>query len=139
MHRIEWSRGPVLSCASATCNTIEAVKRKRQYTTVLLVAYTRGERGCVTRDHPVFVAMLTVMSLLAQVFVSKGSFLAPCTFSILSYCPLSSRKPSIDLVCPQAFYVCHGDGRGEGMLCPNGTIFSQELLVCDWWFNVDCK
>ncbi|KAK3925751.1 U-scoloptoxin(01)-Cw1a [Frankliniella fusca] len=39
----------------------------------------------------------------------------------------------------QAFYVCHGDGRGEAMLCPNGTIFSQEVLVCDWWFNVDCK
>merc|ERR1712106_1263659 len=23
-------------------------------------------------------------------------------------------------------------------LCPNGTIFNQELFVCDWWFNVDC-
>merc|ERR1712107_546691 len=23
-------------------------------------------------------------------------------------------------------------------LCPNGTIFNQELFNCDWWFNVDC-
>jgi hypothetical protein len=23
-------------------------------------------------------------------------------------------------------------------LCPNGTIFSQVLLTCDWWFNVKC-
>lgn len=24
-------------------------------------------------------------------------------------------------------------------LCPNGTIFNQELFNCDWWFNVDCE
>ena len=24
-------------------------------------------------------------------------------------------------------------------LCPNGTLFQQEYLVCDWWFNVDCS
>uniref|UniRef100_A0A0K8S3F9 Chitin-binding type-2 domain-containing protein n=1 Tax=Lygus hesperus TaxID=30085 RepID=A0A0K8S3F9_LYGHE len=23
-------------------------------------------------------------------------------------------------------------------LCPNGTIFSQVALTCDWWFNVKC-
>ena len=23
-------------------------------------------------------------------------------------------------------------------LCPNGTIFNQEVFTCDWWFNVDC-
>jgi len=23
-------------------------------------------------------------------------------------------------------------------LCPNGTIFNQQLFNCDWWFNVDC-
>ncbi|XP_065211312.1 putative mediator of RNA polymerase II transcription subunit 12 [Planococcus citri] len=38
----------------------------------------------------------------------------------------------------QVFYICNGDGAGEPMLCPNGTLFSQELLVCDWWYNVDC-
>ena len=25
------------------------------------------------------------------------------------------------------------------MLCPNGTIFNQEVFVCDWWFNFDCS
>ena len=24
-------------------------------------------------------------------------------------------------------------------LCPNGTLFNQEVFVCDWWFNVDCE
>lgn len=24
-------------------------------------------------------------------------------------------------------------------LCPNGTIFNQQLFNCDWWFNVDCS
>jgi len=24
-------------------------------------------------------------------------------------------------------------------LCPNGTIFNQQLFNCDWWFNVDCQ
>ncbi|XP_054273206.1 uncharacterized protein LOC128993371 [Macrosteles quadrilineatus] len=38
----------------------------------------------------------------------------------------------------QVFYICVGDGPGEPMLCPNGTIFSQDFLVCDWWYNVDC-
>ena len=24
-------------------------------------------------------------------------------------------------------------------LCPNGTIFSQELFTCVWWFDFDCE
>jgi hypothetical protein len=24
-------------------------------------------------------------------------------------------------------------------LCPNGTIFLQSKLTCDWWFKVDCQ
>ncbi|XP_075227249.1 uncharacterized protein LOC142327796 [Lycorma delicatula] len=38
----------------------------------------------------------------------------------------------------QVFFMCVGDGPGEAMLCPNGTLFSQDFLVCDWWYNVDC-
>ena len=42
----------------------------------------------------------------------------------------------------QAFHICAGDGTGSltrySFLCPNGTLFSQQYLVCDWWFNVDC-
>lgn len=24
-------------------------------------------------------------------------------------------------------------------MCPNGTIFQQSQLICDWWFKVDCS
>lgn len=27
----------------------------------------------------------------------------------------------------------------DGFLCPNGTLFNQQVFVCDWWFNVDCS
>lgn len=23
-------------------------------------------------------------------------------------------------------------------LCPNGTLFQQQIFNCDWWYNVDC-
>merc|ERR1712106_195805 len=43
----------------------------------------------------------------------------------------------------QAFHICANDGRGGltkySFICPNGTIFNQQVLVCDWWFNVDCS
>ena len=45
----------------------------------------------------------------------------------------------------QAYHVCADDGGGEGgklkysFLCPNGTLFSQQYFICDWWFNVDCS
>ncbi|KAK7872604.1 hypothetical protein R5R35_001941 [Gryllus longicercus] len=39
----------------------------------------------------------------------------------------------------QVFYICPGDGRGKAMLCPNGTVFNQDVSVCDWWFNVKCS
>ena len=43
----------------------------------------------------------------------------------------------------QPFHVCTADGHGGltkySFLCPNGTLFQQEYLVCDWWFNVDCS
>ncbi|RXG73535.1 hypothetical protein Avbf_08025 [Armadillidium vulgare] len=39
----------------------------------------------------------------------------------------------------QVFHVCHADHRKDSFLCPNGTIFHQLRLVCDWWYNVDCS
>ena len=39
----------------------------------------------------------------------------------------------------QAFYICQVDGRQDDFICPNGTIFNQELFVCDWWYNFDCS
>ena len=45
----------------------------------------------------------------------------------------------------QVFHVC-GHSRGVtnhntfySFLCPNGTIFNQLYLICDWWFNVNCE
>jgi hypothetical protein len=26
----------------------------------------------------------------------------------------------------------------ESFLCPNGTIYSQERRVCEWYYDVDC-
>jgi len=37
----------------------------------------------------------------------------------------------------QVFHIC-ADGRKISFLCPNGTIFRQSHLICDWWWTVDC-
>ncbi|KAG8193524.1 hypothetical protein JTE90_003735 [Oedothorax gibbosus] len=38
----------------------------------------------------------------------------------------------------QVFHNCDSDGQRHSFLCPNGTVFRQELLICDWWYNVMC-
>uniref|UniRef100_A0A182IZC0 Uncharacterized protein n=1 Tax=Anopheles atroparvus TaxID=41427 RepID=A0A182IZC0_ANOAO len=41
----------------------------------------------------------------------------------------------------QVFRVCantDSTGRGFAFLCPNGTLFNQRHLVCDWYTNVRC-
>merc|ERR1712025_261750 len=43
----------------------------------------------------------------------------------------------------QPFHICANDGAGGlttySVLCPNGTIFNQNVFICDWWFNFDCS
>ncbi|XP_011251811.1 uncharacterized protein LOC105248621 [Camponotus floridanus] len=39
----------------------------------------------------------------------------------------------------QAFHICQHGGRKDSFLCPNGTLFNQERLVCAWWNTVDCS
>ena len=45
----------------------------------------------------------------------------------------------------QSYHICLPDPANintlhpVSFLCPNGTIFNQGVLVCDWWFNVDCS
>ncbi|GAB6019516.1 hypothetical protein CHUAL_001092, partial [Chamberlinius hualienensis] len=39
----------------------------------------------------------------------------------------------------QVYHVCQSDERRESSLCVNGTVFNQESLACDWWYNVDCS
>lgn len=38
----------------------------------------------------------------------------------------------------QVFHICEG-GKKISFLCPNGTIFQQSDLICDWWFRVNCN
>lgn len=37
----------------------------------------------------------------------------------------------------KVFHICEG-GKKISFLCPNGTIFQQTELICDWWFKVNC-
>ncbi|XP_039759587.1 uncharacterized protein LOC120633445 [Pararge aegeria] len=41
----------------------------------------------------------------------------------------------------QVFRVCtFGSTYGfQSFICPNGTLFNQAVLVCDWWMKVNCK
>nr|XP_027236368.1 uncharacterized protein LOC113827665 isoform X1 [Penaeus vannamei] len=38
----------------------------------------------------------------------------------------------------QLYHVCEAHDM-TSYLCPNGTIFNQEIFACDWWFSVDCS
>lgn len=35
--------------------------------------------------------------------------------------------------------LCHIYFTGFAFLCPNGTLFNQQVFVCDWHYHVDCK
>ncbi|XP_043464875.1 uncharacterized protein LOC122500160 [Leptopilina heterotoma] len=39
----------------------------------------------------------------------------------------------------QVWHYCDLNGGKSSFLCPNGTIFNQVALTCDWWFNVKCE
>ena len=39
----------------------------------------------------------------------------------------------------QVFHVCGRRGEKYSFLCPNGTIFHQNYLTCDFWYNSDCS
>merc|ERR1711892_1658778 len=38
----------------------------------------------------------------------------------------------------QVFHVCSRPRVFHSFLCPNGTIFHQTYLTCDFWYNSDC-
>ena len=38
----------------------------------------------------------------------------------------------------QVWHQCFAD-RTWAFLCPNGTIFNQEIFTCVWWFDFDCS
>ena len=43
----------------------------------------------------------------------------------------------------QMYHMCVSSTNGEfkkfSFLCPNGTIFDQDKLACNRWFDVDCS
>lgn len=51
--------------------------------------------------------------------------------------PLPGYYADIEAQC-QVFHIC-ALNRTFDFLCPNGTIFSQESLVCVWWNQFDCQ
>ncbi|VVC99558.1 unnamed protein product [Leptidea sinapis] len=51
--------------------------------------------------------------------------------------PALPRIPNTGFNCKNVFHICD-TSRKISFLCPNGTIFSQSHLICDWWFKVDC-
>ncbi|KAK4003226.1 hypothetical protein OUZ56_005006 [Daphnia magna] len=38
----------------------------------------------------------------------------------------------------QVWHYCSQEGLVDSFLCPNGTIYSQERRVCEWYYDVDC-
>ncbi|KAG7187944.1 hypothetical protein KM043_013906 [Ampulex compressa] len=44
----------------------------------------------------------------------------------------------IEELLTNVFHICD-NGRKISFLCPNGTIFQQSQLICDWWFKVNCS
>lgn len=51
--------------------------------------------------------------------------------------PLPGYYADIEAQC-QVFHIC-ALNTTFNFLCPNGTIFSQEALVCVWWNQFDCN
>ena len=38
----------------------------------------------------------------------------------------------------QAYHVCH-NRRKDTFMCPTGTLFNQQIMACDFWYNVNCE
>lgn len=53
---------------------------------------------------------------------------------------LDTESSSLSQYLPpfQVFHVCEPGNAQHDFLCPEGTIFNQKYIVCDWWYNVDC-
>ena len=85
------------------------------------------------------------------------NYLTPTTKTIsgepgLDY-PIYTRAPDTPFSCSsrpdglyadvdsrcQSWHQCLGPDRMWTFLCPNGTIFNQEIFTCVWWFDYDCQ
>ncbi|ROT62730.1 hypothetical protein C7M84_019398 [Penaeus vannamei] len=52
--------------------------------------------------------------------------------------PMSRGSRLLLLPAARVFHVCEPGNAQHDFLCPEGTIFNQKYIVCDWWYNVDC-
>jgi len=81
-----------------------------------------GEPG---RDYPILAGVKeTSFSCLGLTF---GGYYADPETSCQQYSVCLRNQGDTSKLTPVHF------------LCPNGTMFKQELFTCDWWFNVDCE
>ena len=37
----------------------------------------------------------------------------------------------------QTYFICHS-GRKDDFTCPEGTLFDEDLMTCDFWYRVNC-
>ncbi|XP_055944498.1 uncharacterized protein LOC129975461 [Argiope bruennichi] len=103
--------------------TSETKRAEKQRTIKQSVRHQRIHRrnpgwGIPEVDYPT-LEILPVVHFPCEEYASPGY-----------YADVSSR-------C-QMFHICHENGQRSSFLCPIGTVFNQEYLVCDWWYNVDC-
>ncbi|XP_030758377.1 probable serine/threonine-protein kinase DDB_G0282963 isoform X2 [Sitophilus oryzae] len=78
--------------------------------------YLQGIEGKPKRDYPAY------------------SYIPRTSFSCRGI--KSGYYADLETEC-QVFHICE-DGRKISFLCPNGTIFQQKELICEWWNKVNC-
>lgn len=82
-------------------------------------------------------------SFLDQELASDSSSIPLLTASTLPSGTLTAQESKIKLsklmVPKQSRKTSELVDGKHSFLCPNGTIFSQEYLICDWWYNVKCE
>lgn len=89
--------------------------RENIYTERLVLLYVVGEPGV---DYPIYAN-------------------APVTSFSCSGRP-DGLYSDVEGQC-QSWHQCLGPDRMWTFLCPNGTIFNQQIFTCVWWFNYECQ
>ena len=66
-----------------------------------------------------------------------------CVGKYIPYWPYLRRLYADEEAFCQMYHMCVSSTNGEfkkfSFLCPNGTIFDQDKLACNRWFDVDCS
>ncbi|XP_076332324.1 uncharacterized protein LOC143237212 [Tachypleus tridentatus] len=51
--------------------------------------------------------------------------------------PLNGYYADLETAC-QVVHLCQAGGVQDSYICPNGTVFNQQVFSCQWWYKVDC-